>query len=70
MTKHNPGADSRVFVVVGTGGAGNAAAEALRQDGFQGRVVMVTREDILPYDRTDLSKGYMKSDEAELTILR
>lgn len=70
MTKRNADADSRTFVIIGTGGAGSAAAEALRQDGFQGRVVMVTKENRLPYDRTGLSKGYLKSDDAELEFLR
>jgi NADPH-dependent 2,4-dienoyl-CoA reductase/sulfur reductase-like enzyme/nitrite reductase/ring-hydroxylating ferredoxin subunit len=70
MVKRNASADSRTFAIIGGGAAGNAAAEALRQDGFQGRVVMITRETRLPYDRTGLSKGYLKSDEAEPEILR
>jgi len=70
MAKHNSVADSRTFVIIGTGSAGNAAAEALRQDGFEGRVVMVTREERLPYDRTGLSKGFLKSDDTEPEILR
>jgi len=70
MVKHNPDADDRTFVIIGTGAAGNAAAEALRQDGFEGRVVMVTREERLPYDRTGLSKGFLKSDDTEPQMLR
>jgi NADPH-dependent 2,4-dienoyl-CoA reductase/sulfur reductase-like enzyme/nitrite reductase/ring-hydroxylating ferredoxin subunit len=70
MVKYNPDADDRTFVIIGTGAAGNAAAEALRQDGFEGRVVMVTREERLPYDRTGLSKGFMKSDDTEPEMLR
>jgi len=70
MAKHNPSADGRTFVVVGTGGAGNAAAQTLRQDGFEGRLVMVTRESRLPYDRTGLSKGFMRSDDSEPEMLR
>jgi NADPH-dependent 2,4-dienoyl-CoA reductase/sulfur reductase-like enzyme/nitrite reductase/ring-hydroxylating ferredoxin subunit len=52
-------ADSQTFVIVGAGAAGGAAAEALREAGFEGRVVMVTKEDAAPYDRTMLSKGYL-----------
>jgi len=59
MARHDPRADGRTFVILGTGAAGNAAAETLRQDGFQGRVVMVSQENRLPYDRPALSKGYM-----------
>lgn len=70
MVKHNPGADSRTFAIIGTGPAGNAAAEALRQDGFGGRVVMVTREERLPYDRTGLSKGFLKNHDTEPEMLR
>lgn len=51
--------DPRVFVVLGAGAAGAAAVETLRQDGFRGRVVLVTQEDDLPYDRTLLSKDYL-----------
>jgi apoptosis-inducing factor 3 len=59
MTKFDPGADSRTFVVLGAGAAGSAAVEKLREVGFQGRIIMVTQEDILPYDRTWLSKDYL-----------
>ena len=59
MAKFNPDADSRTFVVLGAGAAGSAAVEKLREVGFQGRIIMVTQEDILPYDRTWLSKDYL-----------
>jgi NADPH-dependent 2,4-dienoyl-CoA reductase/sulfur reductase-like enzyme/nitrite reductase/ring-hydroxylating ferredoxin subunit len=70
MAKHNPQTDSRTFAIIGTGAAGNAAAETLRQAGFEGRVVMVTREERLPYDRTGLSKGFLKSEDSEPGMLR
>ena len=54
--------DARVFVIVGAGAAGAAAAETLRRDGFRGRVVLVSREG-LPYDRTLLSKDYLNSEK-------
>jgi NADPH-dependent 2,4-dienoyl-CoA reductase/sulfur reductase-like enzyme/nitrite reductase/ring-hydroxylating ferredoxin subunit len=60
MAKHRAGADPRTFVILGTGAAGLAAAETLRQDGFQGRVVMISEEERLPYDRPELSKGYLQ----------
>ncbi len=59
--------DGRTFVVVGGGGAGHMAVETLRQCGFKGRLVMITRERHLPYDRPDLSKGYLSSAEHEFS---
>ncbi len=57
--------DQRVFVIVGGGAAGNAAAQMLRQVGYQGRIVMLTADSELPYDRTKLSKAYLQSDQAK-----
>jgi len=62
MAKYDPRADGRCFIILGTGAAGASAAETLRQRGFAGRIVMVTQEDHLPYDRTLLSKTYLKSE--------
>ncbi len=51
--------DERTFVILGGGAAGYMAAQTLREDGFTGRVVMITREGRLPYDRPNLSKDYL-----------
>ena len=56
-------ADSRTMVILGAGAAGTAAAQALRDEGFGGRVVLVGREDRLPYDRTVLSKYDLSGQE-------
>lgn len=63
--KPDTGRDGRVFVIVGAGAAGGAAAEALRQNGFQGRVVMITRESLPTYDRTVLSKSYLATGDSK-----
>src|SRR5437763_1198240 len=46
----------RTIVVVGASLAGLRAAETLRSDGYDGRLVLVRAEDHLPYDRPPLSK--------------
>lgn len=52
-------ADARTFVIVGGGPAGEFAAQTLRQEGFGGRVVLVSADAAGPYDRTKLSKAYL-----------
>ncbi|MDG4827549.1 FAD-dependent oxidoreductase [Asanoa sp. WMMD1127] len=49
----------RVFVIVGASLAGAKAAETLRAEGFDGRVVLIGEEPQLPYERPPLSKGYL-----------
>ena len=56
-------ADPRTMVILGAGAAGTAAAQALREAGFGGRVVLVGREDRLPYDRTVLSKYDLSGEQ-------
>ncbi|MGH9071531.1 MAG: NAD(P)/FAD-dependent oxidoreductase, partial [Acidimicrobiales bacterium] len=46
-------------VIAGAGLAGDRAAQTLRKEGFDGRVVLVSDEDVRPYDRPPLSKGYL-----------
>ena len=53
----------RVFVIVGASLAGAKAAETLRAEGFDGRVVLIGEENDLPYERPPLSKGYLQGKE-------
>lgn len=48
--------DKRTFVVIGGGPSGAICAETLRIKGFTGRIVIIAKESILPYDRVILSK--------------
>jgi 3-phenylpropionate/trans-cinnamate dioxygenase ferredoxin reductase subunit len=47
------------FVIVGGGLAGAKAAEKLRDEGFDGEVVLFGEEPDRPYERPPLSKGYL-----------
>ena len=49
-------------MIVGAGLAGAKAAEALRQEGFDGRVVLLGQEPEPPYHRPPLSKGYLRGE--------
>lgn len=58
----------QTFVIVGAGLAGAKAAEALRTEGFDGKVVLVGEEADRPYDRPPLSKGYLQGTSERDTI--
>ncbi|XP_039888596.1 apoptosis-inducing factor 3-like [Simochromis diagramma] len=47
---------THTVLLLGGGAASLSCAETLRQENFGGRIIMVTREDLLPYDKTRLSK--------------
>lgn len=57
--------EDRTIAVVGAGAAGAYAVEALRAAGFQGRVVLIGREEDVPYDRPNCSKGYLSGEAPE-----
>lgn len=47
------------IAIVGGGAAGNAAAETLRREGYEGPVTMWIADTSQPYDRPNLSKDYL-----------
>jgi 3-phenylpropionate/trans-cinnamate dioxygenase ferredoxin reductase subunit len=53
---------SATFVIVGAGMAGGKAAETLREEGFDGRIVLVGAEPERPYERPPLSKDYLRGE--------
>ena len=53
---------SETHVIVGAGLAGAKAAEALREQGFDGRLVLVGEEAEQPYERPPLSKEYLRGE--------
>ncbi|GGT39445.1 NAD(P)/FAD-dependent oxidoreductase [Nonomuraea spiralis] len=48
------------FVIVGAGLAGAKAAQTLREEGFDGEVVLAGAESERPYERPPLSKEYLR----------
>jgi 3-phenylpropionate/trans-cinnamate dioxygenase ferredoxin reductase subunit len=50
------------LAIVGAGLAGAKAAEALRAEGFDGRLVLLGEEAERPYDRPPLSKTYLRGE--------
>ena len=50
------------IVVVGASTAGHAAAERLRENGFDGRLTIIGEEPHRPYNRTPLSKQLLTGD--------
>jgi len=59
---------STPYVIVGAGLAGARAAEALRAEGFDGRVVLLGEEAEYPYIRPPLSKEYLAGTSARQSI--
>ncbi len=51
------------IVIVGSGLAGGNAAVTLREEGFAGRVVLISSEPGIPFGRPPLSKTYLRSEE-------
>jgi len=60
-------ADS-TYVIVGASLTGAKAAETLREEGFDGNIVLLGEEHELPYERPPLSKGYLLGKEDRSSI--
>jgi NADPH-dependent 2,4-dienoyl-CoA reductase/sulfur reductase-like enzyme len=56
------------YVIVGAMLTGAKAAEALREEGFEGTVVLIGTEEDYPYERPPLSKGYLLGKDARESI--
>jgi 3-phenylpropionate/trans-cinnamate dioxygenase ferredoxin reductase subunit len=52
----------RTFVIIGGSLAGASAAATLRQDGFDGDVILIGEEPHPPYERPSLSKQYLRGE--------
>jgi len=58
----------RSIVIVGSGLAGAKAAETLREEGYEGRLVLVGDEPERPYERPPLSKDYLRGEAARESV--
>lgn len=53
---------NEAIVIIGSGAAGICAAQTLRREGYAGTVTILSADDAIPYDRTNLSKGVLSGD--------
>ncbi|HUE28671.1 MAG TPA: FAD-dependent oxidoreductase [Solirubrobacteraceae bacterium] len=63
MQPIQPRGSDRPIVIVGGELAGGNAAITLREEGFDGQVVLISREPGVPFGRPPLSKTYLRSEE-------
>lgn len=56
--------------IIGTGHGGVQAAVSLREEGYDGQVMLIGEENELPYHKPPLSKTFIKDDAAQPQILR
>lgn len=66
--ERDPAASPASVVIIGAGAAGNAAAEALRREGYAGPVTLVDPDEDAPCDRPNLSKDYLQGEAPEAWI--
>ncbi|MDQ0687360.1 3-phenylpropionate/trans-cinnamate dioxygenase ferredoxin reductase subunit [Streptomyces achromogenes] len=60
--------DNSAYVIVGASLAGAKAAQALREEGFDGSLILIGEESERPYERPPLSKGYLMGKDAREQI--
>ena len=56
------------FVIAGASLAGAKAAETLRDEGFDGEIVLLGAEQERPYERPPLSKGYLLGNDSRDSV--
>src|SRR5436309_9955094 len=61
--------EPRALVIVGANLTGGAAASTLREEGFEGRIVLIGDEPHGPYERPPLSKEVLRGERGALETL-
>src|SRR5580692_9905683 len=61
-TPSRQASDVKRVVIVGGGGTGDAAAFALRKQGFDGLITLISSDRDRPYDRPYLSKEFLRGE--------
>lgn len=64
-SRQGPVSPPASIAIVGAGAAGNAAAEMLRREGYEGPVTVFDSDRLAPYDRPNLSKDYLAGNAPE-----
>jgi 3-phenylpropionate/trans-cinnamate dioxygenase ferredoxin reductase subunit len=54
----------QTFVIVGASLAGAKAAETLREEGFEGKLVLIGEDPERPYERPPLTKDYLRDESS------
>ena len=57
-------ASNRTFAIIGAGQSGGWTAKTLRDEGFDGRIVLIGEEEFPPYERPPLSKAILLGEAA------
>ena len=63
--RRRPQRSPRSVVIVGAGAAGDAAADMLRREGYEGPISLVGEDRDAPYDRPNISKDYLAGNAPE-----
>jgi NADPH-dependent 2,4-dienoyl-CoA reductase/sulfur reductase-like enzyme len=67
MAKRDPN-DKRRYVIIGGGPAGLMCAETLRQSDYTGEILIISADNIVPYDRTLLTKVLATGDATKFKL--
>lgn len=67
MAKRDP-ENTQKYVIVGGGAAGLSCAETLRQSDYTGEITVLSNDNLIPYDRTLLSKALPFVDAAKMPM--